>query len=174
MKTEWNTKVSIDEITHQDVVIDSEADPETRQSLADRFDLGSVESLLFRVSITAHNQGMRVQGVLKAQFHYLCRVTRQPFPAQISEPVDIVYLPEALLPPIEEATDHGYDLDALDPEGVDIAEAAATSFALALDPFPRGPDADQALERLGIETEEQARQRASPFGRLVASNTDEA
>jgi uncharacterized protein YutE (UPF0331/DUF86 family) len=46
---------------------------------------------------------------------------------------------------------------------IDLGEVAAETMALALDPFPRGPDAESALKAAGVISEEEAK----PLGALA-------
>jgi uncharacterized metal-binding protein YceD (DUF177 family) len=58
------------------------------------------------------------------------------------------------------------DIDVIPYEGgtIDLGEVAAETMALALDPFPRGPNAEAVLKEAGVLSEEQA----GPFGVLAA------
>jgi len=58
------------------------------------------------------------------------------------------------------------DCDVIGYEGgaIDLGEAVAETLALALDPFPRSPDADAALREAGVLSEEDA----GPFAALKA------
>ncbi|HEX7850952.1 MAG TPA: DUF177 domain-containing protein, partial [Sphingomonas sp.] len=58
------------------------------------------------------------------------------------------------------------DVDVLPYEGdaIDLGEVAAETMALALDSFPRGPNAEAVLSEAGVLNEEQA----GPFGALAA------
>jgi hypothetical protein len=47
---------------------------------------------------------------------------------------------------------------------IDLGEAAAETMMLALDPFPRGPNAEAALRAAGVKSEDEA----GPFGALAA------
>ena len=56
------------------------------------------------------------------------------------------------------------DVAFYDGASVDLGEAVAETLALALDPYPRAPDAEQALKAAGVKSEEEA----GPFGALTA------
>jgi hypothetical protein len=58
------------------------------------------------------------------------------------------------------------DLDTVFYTGsaLDLGEAAAETLALALDPFPRSPNAAEVLKKAGVISEEEA----GPFGALAA------
>jgi hypothetical protein len=47
---------------------------------------------------------------------------------------------------------------------VDAGEAVAQSLALAIDPYPRAPGAEEALKEAGVKDESEA----GPFGALAA------
>jgi hypothetical protein len=75
---------------------------------------------------------------------------------------------------VDESADTGegdeieLDADSLDTipyEGgaIDLGEAAAETMALALDPFPRGPNAAAVLREAGVISEEEAK----PLGALA-------
>jgi uncharacterized metal-binding protein YceD (DUF177 family) len=157
---------------HQPIVL--EATATQRAALATRFGLGSIETLTATLTVTADPRGIRVQGQVKSDLHYLCRVSREPFAGHVSEPLDVLFLQgvtEEELPSPEEAALAADPVELLPLEGseIDIARLAAETLALALDPFPRGPEADSALKQLGIQTEEEAQMASSPFAVLAKS-----
>jgi hypothetical protein len=51
-----------------------------------------------------------------------------------------------------------------DGAAIDIGEAIAQTLALALDPYPRAPDAEAALKEAGVKSEAEA----GPFAALAA------
>jgi uncharacterized metal-binding protein YceD (DUF177 family) len=175
--TPWSQRVPLERIGPVAQPLRLEAPQAARMALAERFDLGSIASLTAEVEIgreyAGGYQGVRLKGSLRAAFHYACRVSREPFPATLALPVDVLFLPPDQLPDPDDVTENPdpWDIDELDPAGVDVAEAVAVTLALSLDPFPRGPSADDALERLGIQTEAQARAARSPFAVLKGSES---
>ena len=64
-----------------------------------------------------------------------------------------------------ELGDDSIDVVFHDGAAIDLGETAAETMALALDPFPRGPGADAALQ---AGRGRAARARAGPFGALAA------
>ena len=74
-----------------------------------------------------------------------CSVTGVPLPATIDEPVALLFV-ERLDGQDEVELDAGA-LDTVEIEGggIDLGEVAAETLALSLDPFPRSPDAADAL-----------------------------
>ncbi len=61
-----------------------------------------------------------------------------------------------------ELSDEDCDMVALDGEWIDMGETVAQSLALNLDPYPRAPDADATLRKLGVLSEDET----GPFAAL--------
>ena len=92
-------------------------------------------------------------------------VTAAPLPAQVEEDFAILFLPEPGEGADEvELSEEECDTVFYTGGAVDLGEAAAETLALALDPFPRSPDAEAALKAAGVLSEEEA----GPFGALAA------
>ncbi len=164
----WSHKVPLERIGTVPQSMHLEAPEAARTRLANRFDLARIEALTADIVIGVERQGVRLTGNLSAALQYFCRVSREPFPASLTVPVDVLFLPEDQLPDPDDIAENPdpWDIDELDPAGVDVAEAVAVTLALALDPFPRSPTADEALVKLGIQTEEDAKRASSPFAVL--------
>jgi hypothetical protein len=56
------------------------------------------------------------------------------------------------------------DVQFHDGTAIDVGEAVAQSLALALDPYPRAPDAEAALKEAGVTSEAET----GPFAALAA------
>jgi uncharacterized metal-binding protein YceD (DUF177 family) len=138
------------------------ADPAERAALATRFGVLAVESLEAVLAVRREAAGIAVRGRVTGQVVQACSVTGVPLDATIDEPVALLFV-ERLDEQEEVELDAGA-LDTVEIEGgaVDLGEAAAETMALALDPFPRGPDAEAALREAGVLSEEDA----GPFGAL--------
>jgi len=140
------------------------ADAEERRRLAARFGLIAIERLEARFTIRRDIAGIRADGRVTAAVAQACSVTGDPLPATVDETVALRFVP-----PGESGEEVELDEDALDTieiEGgaIDLGGAAAETLALALDPFPRGPRAAEALREAGVAGEDQA----GPFGALAA------
>ncbi len=173
-QTEFSHVVSVDGIAALPKEIVLTATPDQCTGLAARFGLGSIEAFTARLSVAQEARGLHVTGTVSAQLQYLCRVSAEPFPGKVHEPINILFLEgvtEADLPSPEEAALNPDPMELLPLHGheLDLGEIAAESLGLALEPFPRGPNADTAMKQLGILSEEQARLAASPFAALAVS-----
>ena len=84
----------------------------------------------------------------------------------VDEPFDILFLPEPSVAPDSEIELSDQDCDVVFHDGaaIDLGAALADTLALSLDPYPRSPDADEALREAGVLSEEQA----GPFAALAA------
>ena len=81
---------------------------------------------------------------------------RSPLTATIDEPVALRFVDNFGAVDGEiELSDDALDTVPIDGGAVDLGEAAAETLALALDPFPRGPNAAAALRAAGVISEEE-------------------
>jgi hypothetical protein len=122
------------------------ADDAERAALATRFGLVDLPALAAEVRLRRARAGryVEIDGTLRAAVVQTCVVTLEPAPATLAEAFDL------LLGPIGGAGDDAgggelvVDLDQpepLDGDAVDIGELVAQQLSLALDPYPRAPDA---------------------------------
>jgi uncharacterized metal-binding protein YceD (DUF177 family) len=108
--------------------------------------------------------GIVARGAVRAEVVQSCVVTDDALPVSIDEPVALRFVAGDE----PEGDEIELDEDALDTMGfdgaaIDLGEAAAETMALALDPFPRGPNAAAALREAGVISEEEAK----PLGALA-------
>lgn len=142
------------------------ADPAERAALAARFALLSVERLEATFRVRRDAAGIVARGHVSAAVVQACSVTDDPLPVEIAEEVALRFVMEGS----EAASDEvELDTDALDTmpydgAGIDLGEAAAETMALALDPFPRGPNAAAALRAAGVISEEEAKPQGALAG----------
>ncbi|MFC3711957.1 YceD family protein [Sphingoaurantiacus capsulatus] len=159
-----------------------EASAAERAALVARFALASLDSLRGELSVRREAAGIRVKGRVIAEGAQLCVVSAEPVPMAIDEPVDLLFAAHATEPKPDEEIELGEgDLDVLPLEdgAVDLGEAAAQTFGLALDPYPRASDEVLATARQRLLSEEEAAARAAaektsnnPFSVLKGSGSD--
>ena len=136
-----------------------------RAALAKRFDLPSIESFSADYIVKAENDRFVFTGTITATLHQLCAISGRDFPVSISEPFNIAFVEKTDMENLDEEVElDSDDCDILEYENAqfDIGEALAQTLYLALDPYPRGPDADAVAKNLTSEEE------AGPFGALAA------
>jgi uncharacterized metal-binding protein YceD (DUF177 family) len=157
----------IDAIGEGDRRVTISADAGERAAVAARFGLVSVETLDAALTVRREAAGISVTGQVTAAVVQACSITDDPLPVQIDEPVALLFVePGGSTEEVELDQDA---LDTVEIEGaaIDLGEVAAETMALALDPFPRGPNAAAALKAAGVLTEEEAKP-AGPFADLKA------
>lgn len=144
-----------------------EADADTRARIAKRLALVALDRFAITGDVRAIAGGIGAKGAVQADLVQACAATDLPVPATITEPFDLRFLRDVDAPVSEdeEIEIGSEDLDLLPLEGdrVDLGEAAVQTLSLALDPFPRHPDADRILAEKGVLSEE----AAGPFAALA-------
>jgi uncharacterized metal-binding protein YceD (DUF177 family) len=127
------------------------ATAEERSALAGRFDLVSLDRLEADVELVREPAGtILLSAAFAAEFAQQCIVTLDPVAGNVSEHFQLRYG----LPETEETMPAGENDPAFEPlegESIDVGEAIAQEFSLALPPFPRVPEAV-----IPAEPEEQA------------------
>ncbi len=85
-----------------------------------------------------------------------CVATAVPVETIVDEPVTLRFVEPIVSGGDEEVELGGDALDTIEIEGgaIDLGEAAAETLALALDPYPRSPHAEEALRAAGVVREE--------------------
>ncbi|MDH3241418.1 MAG: DUF177 domain-containing protein [Alphaproteobacteria bacterium] len=152
-----------------------EADPEERAALARRFGLLSLDafSAKGRIEVFERGRSARLEGHIVADAVQACVVTLEPVAAHVEDNFSLLYARDAGAGGRDskgaevEIAPGPEDEDAPEPlpeSGIDVGEAAAECLGLALDPYPRAGDADEALAALSAGEEEEA--PASPFAVL--------
>ncbi|WP_419723011.1 YceD family protein [Sphingobium aquiterrae] len=142
------------------------ADEGERAALVRRFGLSSLDRLEADYRLIEENGVLVARGQLRATLAQPCVATGEPVPETIDTPFAIRFLRETDAAPQEEETElDEEDCDTMffSGEAIDIGEAVAQTLSLSLTPYPRAPDADDYLRKMGVLKEEQA----SPFAALL-------
>lgn len=144
-----------------------EADADARARIARRLELVALDRFVVTAEIRTIAGGISARGEVQAELVQACAATDLPLPATLAEAFDLRFLHDVDAPVSEdEEIEIGSDdLDLLPLEGdrIDLGEAAVQTLSLALDPFPRHPDADRILAEKGVLSEE----AAGPFAALA-------
>ncbi|MES3091220.1 YceD family protein [Sphingomonas aerolata] len=156
MTPEFSRPERLDTIGERDRSVTFAATPEERRKLAARFAILSVDLLEARFTIRRDTAGIVAKGHVTAKVVQACSVTDEPLTATIEEPVALRFVDDfgAVEGEIE-LSDDVLDTVPIDGGAVDLGEAAAETLALALDPFPRGPNAAAALRAAGVISEDE-------------------
>ena len=163
--SEWEHILRLDQIPTDTVLL--EANPTQRQALAERFGLEEISALSVKVALDLDGVTVTATGTLKAEFEQLCAISGEPFANSVEEDLALKFVPESAqtIGPDEEIELEETDLDEITYSGksLDLGEALAQSFGLAIDPYAEGPDADAARNSGLIGSEE----ASGPFAALA-------
>ena len=145
--------------------IDLIADEAECGAIAKRLDLAAIDRLEAHAVLARDGDEVRATGRIKSALTQFCAASGEPVPARIDEPFELRFMPEPSGKPDEELELGAQELDVVfhDGAGIELGAAIADTLALALDPYPRGPNADAALQAAGVLSEEQA----GPFAVLA-------
>ena len=147
--------------------LDLVADAEECAAVAARLDLASLERLDAHAVLSREGTTVHATGRLKAALEQRCVATGEPLAVRVDEAFDLRFIPAPVTAGGDEEFELGADeLDTLfhDGQAIDLGAAIADSLALALDPYPRSPNAEAALREAGVISEEEA----GPFAALAA------
>ncbi|WP_419807852.1 YceD family protein [Sphingomonas sp.] len=167
MTPEFSRPERVDQIGVTDRAIEIAAADGERAGLARRFGLLAVDRLGARFSVRRDEAGIVATGTVTAAVTQACVATGEPLPAVIEEAVTLRFVERIETADDAELSEDALDLLPVEDGAIDLGEAAAATMALALDPFPRSPDADAALAEAGVKDEETARNDGRPFGGLA-------
>lgn len=166
MVNDFGHRLTLDRIRDGDR-LDLIADADERAAVAARLDLSSLERLDAHAVLQRDGDTVHVSGRVKASLEQRCVATGDPLPVRIDEAFDLRFVPELKTAGGDEEFELGADeLDTLfhDGQAIDLGAAIADSLALGLDPYPRSPDAANALRQAGVISEDEA----GPFAALAA------
>jgi uncharacterized metal-binding protein YceD (DUF177 family) len=181
LANEFPRPISTGSLPEGGAAFDVAATPEERRALARRFDLIGLESLTARGHVERVPAGalVRVSGALEAAVVQECVVTLEPVASTVRAPLERLYGDAPAVAAAPSSWDGAGEGVTVDPEEdeieplpaggvIDLGEVVAEELALALDPYPRAPDAlEQVADLFGRDDEvslnapEDARER--PF-----------
>jgi uncharacterized metal-binding protein YceD (DUF177 family) len=161
---EFSRPERIDTIGEGERTIRVSADAAERAALATRFGLKAIDRLEGEFRLRRDAAGIIAHGTVTAGVTQACVVTDDPIVTSVSEPVALRFVAQDTPEGDEiELDEDALDVMSFEGSAIDLGEAAAETMALALDPFPRGPNAAAALREAGVISEEEAK----PLGALA-------
>jgi hypothetical protein len=161
IRPELSRPLPLDRLGRAGVTVEVTADAAELAAIAVRLGIPAVTALTCRFHLSRASDDPSIivaEADLDAVVVQTCVVTLEPFEAPLREPFRLRFVPAG-----QESLDDDPESDDEVPyEGaaLDLGEAAVEQIALALDPFPRRPDA--ILPDLGPEP------AAGPFAALAA------
>jgi uncharacterized metal-binding protein YceD (DUF177 family) len=167
--TDFSRLYRLDTLSSEPRAVEIGANAEERAALARRFELVAVDRLAAQAWLSRSGESVTAAGTLRAEVTQSCVATGEPVEQIVEEEFRIEFRPHphASAPEEEvELSESEMDVVFYDSGSVDLGEVIADTLSLALDPYPRLPDAELALREAGVETEEEARIASSPFAAL--------
>lgn len=151
MTPEFSRIFPAGEIGERSRDITIEANAEECAALAKRFSIVAIGQLAATARLQRRADGIYAEGRMTAQVTQSCVATEKPVKARIDEPFVLRFV-EDFDPQADEIELSADDCDTVPIENgaIDLGEAVAETLALALDPWPRAPGADQALTEAGV------------------------
>lgn len=163
---EFSHAIPLSEIGSKPTNVKLHANDAERQALAKRFDLLSLEMLAANVALRHETSGIMAEGDFTATLTQPCVASGVPVAVELAESIAVRFIPEPDLAPDFEIELEIDDCDTVFHNGrvIDLGELVAQSLALAIDPFPRSPNAEAILKKAGVKGEHEA----GPFAALAA------
>jgi uncharacterized metal-binding protein YceD (DUF177 family) len=165
MRDDFAHRLRLDSIT-AGKRLDLVASEEERAAVAERLRLASLERLEAHAVLERDGPQVRARGRVKAALEQNCIATGDPVPEHVDEPFEISFLPAPVEGTPDEEIELGpQDCDVVfyDGQAIDLGEAIADTLALAMQPYPRSPDAEAALKEAGVLSQAEA----GPFAALA-------
>ena len=165
MSETFACRLNLDRV-HDGERIDLVATDAERADLARRLGLVALDRLAAHCALHQEGASILATGRIKAALTQACVASGEPLPAYVDEAFEIHFQPEPVRTPDDEIELSGDELDVVfhDGSAIELGEAIADTLAVSLEPYPRGPNAEAALQEAGVLSEEQA----GPFAALAA------
>jgi uncharacterized metal-binding protein YceD (DUF177 family) len=165
---EFSRPIAAEQIGPQETERDISANDAERARLAERFGLLGLDRLTARLQLRRGRAGLvHVQGHFEADVVQACVVTLEPVRAQLREDFTVAF--GAVRPVADGEVIIGLDeedpAEELTDGRIDLGEVVAQQLAVALDPYPRAPGAEERFEPSDQE-ETAAKSGNTPFAAL--------
>ncbi|HMG47031.1 MAG TPA: DUF177 domain-containing protein [Allosphingosinicella sp.] len=163
---EFSRPVRVDTLGAAPRRLSVEADEAERIGLARRFGLVAIDRLAAELALSRDGAEVMIEGSLSAKVTQACAATGAPLAAEIETPFTLLFRPQPGVAGPDEEIELGeseLDVTFYDSATIDVGEAVAETLALNLDPYPRAPGAEEALQAAGVKSEEEA----GPFRALA-------
>jgi hypothetical protein len=146
----WSVAVAVAQIPDTGLHRDIEAGQAARAAMADAADLREILSASASLDVTPKSGGcFHVAGRVRARVGQTCVVTLDPIENDIDEEVDLIFAPPEQIPVLSDFVDDAAESDGEIPDPpepivngvIDLGRLATDALFLAIDPYPRKPDA---------------------------------
>jgi uncharacterized metal-binding protein YceD (DUF177 family) len=146
----WRVPIAVEQIPDAGLHRDIEADRAAREAMAVVAGVREILSASASIDVTPNNGGrFHVVGRVRARIGQTCVVTLDPIENDIDEPIDLILAPPEQIPALADLVDDADESEAEIPDPpepiengmIDLGRLATDAVFLAIDPYPRKPDA---------------------------------
>jgi uncharacterized metal-binding protein YceD (DUF177 family) len=146
----WRVPLAVEKIPDTGLHRELEADQATRDAVADVGGLRAVLSVQASLDVTPMRGGrFHVAGHVRARIGQTCVVTLEEMESDIDEPIDLMFAPPDQIPEMAALVDEAEESDEETPDPpepiengiIDLGRLVTDALYLAVDPYPRKPDA---------------------------------
>ena len=146
----WRVPVAVAQIPETGLHRDISADHAVCKAIADEGALREVLSAQASFDVTPKSGGrFHVAGHVRARVGQTCVVTLDPIETEIDEAIDLIFAPPEQVPQMAALVDDAEHSDGETPDPpepiengiIDLGRLATDALYLAIDPYPRKPDA---------------------------------
>lgn len=146
----WRVPVAVEQISETGLHRDIEADQAIREGIAELGGLREVLAARASLDVTPMSGGrFHVEGRVRARIGQTCVVTLDPIENDIDEPIDLIFAPPEQIPEMADLVEEAAESDVEIPDPpepiengvIDLGRVATDALYLAVDPYPRKPDA---------------------------------
>jgi len=146
----WSVPVTVAQIPDAGLHRDIEAGRAVREAMAEVAGLREILSASASLDVTPKSGGrFHVAGRVRARIGQTCVVTLDPIENDIDEPIDLIFAPPEQIPELADLVDEAAESDVEIPDPpepvvngvIDLGRLATDALFLAIDPYPRKPDA---------------------------------
>jgi hypothetical protein len=146
----WRVPILVAQIPDTGLHRVIEAGPATRAAMAEVGGLREILSAIASLDVTPKGGGrFHVTGHVRARIGQTCVVTLDPIESDIDEPIDLIFAPPDQIPQLADLVDETAESDTESPDPpepiengfIDLGRLATDALFLAVDPYPRKPDA---------------------------------
>jgi uncharacterized metal-binding protein YceD (DUF177 family) len=146
----WSVPIAVEQIPDTGLHRDIEADRAARDAMAELAGVREILSASASIDVTPDSGGrFHVTGRVRARVGQTCVVTLDPIENDIDEPIDLIFAPPEQIPALADLVDDADDSEAEIPDPpepiengvINLGRLATDALFLAIDPYPRKPDA---------------------------------
>ena len=146
----WRVPLLVAQIPETGLHRDIEADQPAREAMADLAGLRGILSASASLDVVPQRGGrFHVAGRVRARVGQTCVVTLDPIENDIDEPIDLTFAPPEQIPELSDLVDDAAESEGEIPDPpepilngfIDLGRLATDALFLAIDPYPRKPDA---------------------------------